>query len=216
MTVADNSTINSSQINEVAQTLAPGKSITVIEKVWYEPVASQGVQQDTITERDIILALTRAGLVDVKRVSSKNVDSNHEEVEIVATKPTWQAGASSSLKLNRPAGNEKKVWSLPADDEELADEDELLDEDDLKKPAKPDDCEFDQDGKRSACKNCTCGRKEQSEEVVKPAKSSCGNRVTMRQCYLGDAFRCGGCPYLGKPAFKSGDKVELSLDADDI
>ena len=32
------------------------------------------------------------------------------------------------------------------------------------------------------------------------------------QCGLGDAFRCGGCPYRGLPSFEMGKKIELPSD----
>lgn len=82
-----------------------------------------------------------------------------------------------------------------------------------------DDC-----GGRKACDDCTCGRKEMEEnnengdatvngngtqrEVIKDMKSACGN------CSKGDAFRCAGCPFLGKPAFKDGEE-HLVLDLTD-
>ena len=60
------------------------------------------------------------------------------------------------------------------------------------------------------CENCTCGKKELLEGKVTvdqlekgQVESSCG------KCYLGDAFRCASCPYLGQPAFEKGDKLKL-------
>ncbi|KAL2919473.1 electron carrier [Polyrhizophydium stewartii] len=130
------------------------------------------------------------------------------------------------------------VWVVSANDDddlaaaaepELEDENMLLDEDDLVLPStKASDCST----RRKACKDCSCGRAEiealEDEAkandlvakitVVTPQKtittpaSSCGN------CYLGDAFRCSSCPYLGMPAFKPGEKVQLAgnLLKDDI
>lgn len=104
------------------------------------------------------------------------------------------------------------------------DESTLLTAADLERPTliRREDCDVKKT--RKACKNCSCGlaellldEEEQDDlvaagfEEVKPTTtkkpgtkrmkstvtSSCGN------CYLGDAFRCGGCPYLGKHFFRS-------------
>jgi len=147
--------------------------------------------------------------------------SNVQIVEITSTKPDFELGTSAAIKLPlKKKTPETKVWTVQADEEgeELEDEDALLDDTDKivtsTGPKKEDDCEVGSGGKKKACKNCTCGRAEEEEAENKPtepaAKSACGN------CYLGDAFRCSSCPYLGMPAFKAGEKVVLSLDTDDI
>ncbi|GAA5875821.1 hypothetical protein JCM16303_004009 [Sporobolomyces ruberrimus] len=114
------------------------------------------------------------------------------------------------------------------------DESTLLTEADLERPTlvKREDCDVKRT--RKACKNCTCGLKEilldekEPDDLVQAGfeaapnttatssstagarkmksgvTSSCGN------CYLGDAFRCGSCPYLGMPAFEPGQKVVVS------
>eukprot|EP00007_Cunea_sp_BSH-02190019_P002027 CAMPEP_0174244640 /NCGR_PEP_ID=MMETSP0417-20130205/35954_1 /TAXON_ID=242541 /ORGANISM="Mayorella sp, Strain BSH-02190019" /LENGTH=247 /DNA_ID=CAMNT_0015324345 /DNA_START=74 /DNA_END=817 /DNA_ORIENTATION=- len=126
---------------------------------------------------------------------------------VLASRPSWDLGAKDQIK--KPAA--VSAWTLDGDDlveEEFIDDADLLSAEDLAKPAKPDDCEMT-GGTRKACKNCSCGRAEEeaAASASKPqeAKSSCGN------CYLGDAFRCASCPYLGKPAFKPGEKVQLEL-----
>ena len=51
------------------------------------------------------------------------------------------------------------------------------------------------------CKKVLSGRKEYGKKALEngQVQSSCG------KCYMGDAYRCAGCPYLGTPAFEPGD-----------
>ncbi|XP_068116928.1 anamorsin isoform X2 [Hyperolius riggenbachi] len=147
-------------------------------------------------------------------------------VRVTAKKPNYELGSSKQLSLpkrsvaGKPAVDPAaaKLWTLSAndmndDDVDLLDSDELLDQDDLTKPLpsslRAAGCGEGTEKKRKACKNCTCGLAEELEEekkqsAPKAAPSACGN------CYLGDAFRCASCPYLGMPAFKPGEKVLLN------
>ncbi|KAL1517207.1 hypothetical protein ABEB36_001001 [Hypothenemus hampei] len=126
---------------------------------------------------------------------------------ITAFKPKFAVGSSAKLNLKKPT-----VWKLDDEDDDVIDQDDLLDEDDLKKPDPSSLRVCGTTGKRKACKDCSCGlaqelaseaQKGKVVDTTDAPKSSCGS------CYLGDAFRCASCPYLGMPAFKPGEKIQL-------
>ncbi|XP_049808124.1 anamorsin homolog [Schistocerca nitens] len=145
-------------------------------------------------------------------------------VEVQCYKPDFEVGSSvklsfgGSLKISaendiKPPVDVAAVWKLDDtvdDSVETIDADQLLAEEDLQKPDPSKLRVCGTTGKRKACKNCSCGLAEElaAESATKaataPKTSSCGN------CYLGDAFRCASCPYLGMPAFKPGEKIQLS------
>lgn len=139
-------------------------------------------------------------------------------VQVQASKPGYEIGASTQLSLPQTTKQGvsgpslDQIWTLTASDAldtEVVDSDTLLAEEDFLKP-NPESLKSDcgpNSGSRKACKNCTCGLAEilaSEKEKPKPVTSSCGN------CYLGDAFRCASCPYLGMPAFKPGEQIRLS------
>ncbi|KAJ1692460.1 hypothetical protein LUZ63_009158 [Rhynchospora breviuscula] len=157
---------------------------------------------------NLVRQLLMSGFIEVE---ASDMNCSDISVTIKGTKASWTVGSPYPLKIKK--ASENTVPNIPINEEsDLIDEDSLLTEEDLATPQLPigGDCE---EGKtRKACKNCTCGRAEAEEkgklqklgltpdQVNKP-RSACGS------CGLGDAFRCGGCPYRGLPPFKLGEKV---------
>lgn len=141
--------------------------------------------------------------------------------ELVAQKPAAAPAPARSVPLPRRAGGPAKkkqmLWALSAPGTPPVDAEQLLTDADKARPAP---CEPASAGngaprRKKACKNCSCGLAEiEAEEEKRAVKvvldadadsvrraapgaaakvtSSCGS------CYLGDAFRCASCPYLGE------------------
>ncbi|KAI6164928.1 cytokine-induced anti-apoptosis inhibitor 1, Fe-S biogenesis-domain-containing protein [Pisolithus thermaeus] len=169
--------------------------------------------------------------------------SGDKDARIVAQKPAAPTPAptpskpltKSSLPLRRkvdPArqASKKAVWTFSSPSTPSIDAEALLTDADRVRPTPA--CEPFMPGaprRKKACKSCTCGLAElEAEEMEREsgetekqrllaaakaapkATSSCGS------CFLGDAFRCEGCPYMGLPPFNPGEKVEINLSMDDI
>ncbi|XP_056381307.1 anamorsin [Hyla sarda] len=223
---------------EVARILKPGGSLLLQEPVDPQSAGVAGLRSSAQLSSTLTLSgLTEVTQILQEPVASEQMNrimktlgsssSDVVSVTIAAKKPNYEVGSLRQLSLSRRPVSEKpsadpaavKLWTLSANDindegVDLLDSDELLDQEDLKKPPpsslRAGGCGEGSEKKRKACKNCTCGLAEELEEektkgaAPKPANSACGN------CYLGDAFRCASCPYLGMPAFKPGEKVLLT------
>jgi len=121
---------------------------------------------------------------------------------LVAKTPAWEVGASAPLRVRVDLADEAE--------EELVDEDELLTEADRLRPEpQARGCNT----ARKACANCSCGRAEAEEKAMLKGEDLVDNDVPVSacgSCGLGDAFRCGTCPYRGLPPFKPGEKVSIN------
>ncbi|XP_032662997.1 anamorsin homolog [Odontomachus brunneus] len=205
-----------------------GEALRILEAdgsfVIYEPLQTTKQTNTILTYPERISRLQLSGF-KIQNTEQESLDADKENknflkkvynnikdvCKVSACKPPFQVGSSTTLnfgKRNTLSTKEKNtVWTLNnLVDEDLIDEDELLDEADRARPDVSLLRVCSTTGKRKACKDCSCGLAEElnAEASQKTTvKSSCGN------CYLGDAFRCASCPYLGMPAFKPGEKVVL-------
>ena len=111
----------------------------------------------------------------------------------------YQQDEQNSNQMNKQI---IKLSDTDLDDTDLIDEDDLIISYNLLMSGLtiPDkinkkDCKTS----RKTCKNCTCGKADESLEN-KSKSSMCGN------CYLGDGFRCNTCPSKGLPPFNPDEK----------
>mmetsp|Transcript_14592 Transcript_14592/g.22491 ORF Transcript_14592/g.22491 Transcript_14592/m.22491 type:complete len:285 (+) Transcript_14592:82-936(+) len=207
--------------------LIPNGSVSV-HVVMSAAAAADGETSSNNNKMDWGIIMTSFVLAGLKTQSEQRQKDGGRifTAQKAAAPPT---ASSAPMRLNLGAKMSNKV-TLNLDDDD--DDDDQIDEDDLllnggnnsgmlappptidmeaRAKAAADDC-----GGRKACDDCTCGRAEMeaADEEKKmadnpPPKSNCGN------CAKGDAFRCAGCPYLGKPAFKEGEEhLVLKLDDD--
>jgi hypothetical protein len=160
----------------------------------------------------------------------------NDAIVIQAEKATYKA-TPAPISLKRKANPELITTSSNTLDKPVivSTSFEMIDEDDLLSDCPPgSNIDFTNNDivpiKKAACKNCTCGLKESLEQAAAAVaatpsssttavkldvdnmkselSSGCGN------CSRGDAFRCGGCPYRGLPAFTPGTKPDVQIKQD--
>ena len=145
--------------------------------------------------------------------ASFSLRSRAAVAQVKAPKPAASAASAAPTPPSVQPAAGLSAWSAvagaPSAADDLIDEDALLSPEDLVAKEANMDCGTGADGKRKACKNCSCGLRELLEDgdadaPPPAAKSACGN------CALGDAYRCAGCPHRGKPAFVDGSEVKLA------
>ncbi|KAJ5901753.1 hypothetical protein N7495_002281 [Penicillium taxi] len=194
---------------------------------------TQGKALDAIEAMEAVLA----GLVQTESGFEK---PNYEQASAV---PLRFGAKKQKTTTTPPVGVGFAVNGYNAnnhdrdDTDELINEDDLLDEEDFTRPIMPPpECQPKTGRRRRACKDCTCGLADRLEAEDKERRANADKNLNVLKlasgdlneldftvegkttgscgsCALGDAFRCAGCPYLGMPAFKPGQEIQILNDA---
>lgn len=191
--ISEKTTLSVDDLNKLFKISKPG-SVIKIE-------LSGSLEKDYVNEVKINLKF--AGF---KGITYKEEDGKQFIFGKNKTSELQDLTATIDQQLNV---NKWKIQETKSED--LLNENDLVNPNDIyEKFSKKNDCIT----KPKPCKNCNCGRAKADGEnpdknnATMP-KSECGN------CYLGDAFRCEGCPYRGLPAFEKGQKVVFNTDSKD-
>lgn len=198
------------QYNEVKITSLP-ESLSIEQLNKFSSNLNQGAKLE-ISVKDLNDTQISNIVSNLKLTGFVSVSYNSDQKIVTCTKKVWKKNNlnNNEAKLNENESNKNtnNPWKVLKVEEkaDLVYEDELIDPfDNYKKFSKESDCIT----KPKPCKNCNCGRAEKKEvETKSEFKPSCN------KCYMGDAFRCAGCPYRGMPAFNPGDKITFGNTTD--
>ncbi|EGO01715.1 hypothetical protein SERLA73DRAFT_177167 [Serpula lacrymans var. lacrymans S7.3] len=193
----------------------------------------------TFTEEGTLIAQKPAHSVGTKL----SIETKSTAINGAGAAPSM---ALPRRKLDAERKSSKKaLWTLSSPSTPTIDAEALLTAADKERPvAICEPVNASAPRRKKACKNCSCGLAELEAEELKQSKvvvldgSESGQATEVAQgekerlidaakaapkatsscgsCFLGDAFRCAGCPYLGLPAFKPGEKVEIDFGMDDL
>lgn len=187
-----------------------------------QPLGTLHVHNVTATSASLNSAITLSGLTLLT-----NVPLSGELIAQKPSAGTASAAALPLRRRIDPArkASKKALWTLSSPSTPPIDAEALLTDADRARPELCEPWVKGTPRRKKACKGCTCGLAEleleedmrskvvlldgsetgqavevdqsERERLIKAAgaapkaTSSCGN------CYLGDAFRCSSCPYMG-------------------
>lgn len=177
-------------------------------------------EQLTITGKSTVTAIKRALVfagISVKSTTTEGDITTYTAVRPdknkLQSKPIEKEEKKAAAPASAPTTGQFSSWGIdPNKQSTTIDESELLK--DTVTETKQFDCGTGE-GPKKACKNCTCGLADQEVADAQAAQEKKEGSGGCGSCALGDAYRCAGCPSLGKPAWKTVNGKAIRLNTED-